>query len=157
MLGTYRAAANKLEVKLAPVDLLKDVLEPACNMLYHCDGSVGVTVDCPKNPIIATECLRLKQIVLNLGRSSTKFVHSGFIRFRAAVVDSFVEVYVEDSGPGIPIEKRGALFEKFQSILDVLSQETGIGLSLCENLTQLLHGWTKTTIVRRRTRQERVL
>jgi hypothetical protein len=33
MLDTYRAAANKLEVKLAPTDLLKDVLEPVCNML----------------------------------------------------------------------------------------------------------------------------
>jgi signal transduction histidine kinase len=41
--------------------------------------------------------------MLNLGRNSTKFVHSGFIRFRAAVV-GVVEVYVEDSGPGIPIE-----------------------------------------------------
>jgi signal transduction histidine kinase/CheY-like chemotaxis protein len=140
MLDTYRAAANKLEVKLAPTDLLKDVLEPVCNMLYQRDGGVDVTVDCPKNLIIATDCLRLKQIMMNLGRNSTKFVHSGFIRFRAAVVDGFVEVYVEDSGAGIPIEKRGDLFEKFQTSLDVLSQGTGIGLSLCENLTHLLHG-----------------
>jgi signal transduction histidine kinase len=111
-----------------------------CNILYQRDGGVDVTVDCPKNLIIATDCLRLKQIMLNLGRNSTKFVHSGFIRFRAAVVNGVVEVYVEDSGPGIPIEKRGALFEKFQSSLDVLSQGTGIGLSLCENLTHLLNG-----------------
>jgi signal transduction histidine kinase len=93
-------------------------------MLYQRDGGVDVTVDCPKNLIIATDCLRLKQIMLNLGRNSTKFVHSGFIRFRAAVVDGVVEVYVEDSGPGIPL-KSGALFEKFQSSLDVLEQGTG--------------------------------
>jgi signal transduction histidine kinase/CheY-like chemotaxis protein len=140
MLDTYRAAANKLEIKLAPTDLLKDVLEPVCNILYQRDGSVDVTVDCPNNLIIATDSLRLKQIMINLGRNSTKFVHSGIIRFRAAVVGGVVEVYVEDSGPGIPVEKRGALFEKFQSSLDVLSQGTGIGLSLCENLTHLLNG-----------------
>jgi signal transduction histidine kinase/CheY-like chemotaxis protein len=140
MLDTYRAARNKLEIKLAQTDLLKDVLEPVCNMLYQRDGSVDVTVDCPNNLIVATDCLRLKQIMINLGRNSTKFVHSGFIRFRAAVVGGLVEVYVEDSGPGIPIEKRGALFEKFQSSLDVLSQGTGIGLNLCENLTHLLNG-----------------
>jgi signal transduction histidine kinase len=52
--------------------------------------------------------------MINLGRNSTKFVHSGFIRFRAAVVDGLVESCVEDSGPGIPVEKQGALFEKFQ-------------------------------------------
>jgi signal transduction histidine kinase/CheY-like chemotaxis protein len=140
MLDTYRAAANKLEVKLAPADLLKDVLEPVCNILYQRDDSVDVTVDCPDDLIVVTDCLRLKQIMINLGRNSTKFVHSGFIRFRAAVVDGIVELYVEDSGPGIPMEKRGALFEKFQSSLDVLSQGTGIGLSLCENLTHLLNG-----------------
>jgi signal transduction histidine kinase/CheY-like chemotaxis protein len=140
MLDTSRAAANKLEIKLAPTDMLKDVLEPVCNMVYQRGGGVAVAVDCPNNLIIATDCLRLKQVMLNLGRNSTKFVHSGFIRFRAAVVDGRVEVYVEDSGPGIPIEKRGTLFEKFQSSLDVLSQGTGIGLSLCENLTHLLHG-----------------
>jgi hypothetical protein len=50
MLDTYRAEANKLEIKLAPTDLLKDVLEPVCNMLYQRDGGV-VTVDCPKNLI----------------------------------------------------------------------------------------------------------
>jgi signal transduction histidine kinase/CheY-like chemotaxis protein len=140
MLDIYRAAANKLEVKLVPTDLLKDVLEPVCNMLFQRDGGVDVTVDCPENLIIATDSLRLKQVMVNLGRNSTKFVHSGFIRFRAAVVAGVVELYVEDSGPGIPIEKRGALFEKFQNSLDVLSQGTGLGLSLCENLTHLLNG-----------------
>jgi signal transduction histidine kinase/ActR/RegA family two-component response regulator len=140
MLDTYRAAANKLEVKLVPTDLLKDILEPVCNILYQRDRGVDVTVDCPENLIVATDCLRLKQVMINLGRNSTKFVHSGFIRFRAAVVADGVELYVEDSGAGIPIEKRGALFEKFQSSLDVLSQGTGLGLSLCENLTHLLNG-----------------
>jgi signal transduction histidine kinase/CheY-like chemotaxis protein len=140
LLDMYRAAANKLEIKSAPTDLLKDVLEPVCSILHQRGGIVVVTVDCPENLIVATDCLRLKQIMLNLGRNSTKFVHSGFIRFRAAVVNGYVELYVEDSGPGIPVEKRGALFEKFQSSLDVLSQGTGIGLSLCENLTHLLQG-----------------
>jgi signal transduction histidine kinase/CheY-like chemotaxis protein len=140
LLDMYRAAANKLEIKSAPTDLLKDVLEPVCSILHQRGGIVVVTVDCPENLIVATDCLRLKQIMLNLGRNSTKFVHSGFIRFRAAVVNGYVELYVEDSGPGIPVEKRGALFEKFQSSLDVSSQGTGIGLSLCENLTHLLRG-----------------
>jgi signal transduction histidine kinase len=85
---THRAAANKLEIKLAPTDLLKDVLGQ-CSMLYQRDGGVDVTVDCPKR---LRNGLRLKQIMLNLGRNSTKFVHSGFIRFRAAVVDG-VEVW----------------------------------------------------------------
>lgn len=41
---------------------------------------------------------------------------------------------------GIPREKRDTLFEKYQESLDVLSQGTGIGLSLCKNLVTLLNG-----------------
>jgi signal transduction histidine kinase/CheY-like chemotaxis protein len=140
MLDMCRAAANKLEVKLAPTDLLKDVLEPVCSILHQRDGGVDITVDCPENLIVSTDCLRLKQVMLNLGRNSSKFVHSGFIRFRAEIVDGLVELYVEDSGPGIPIEKRGVMFEKFQTSLDVLSQGTGLGLNLCQNLMRLLNG-----------------
>jgi hypothetical protein len=60
-------------------------------MLYQRDGGVDVTVDCPKSNY-RNGLPALKQIMLNLGRNSTKFVHSGFIRFRAAVVDGVVEV-----------------------------------------------------------------
>ena len=45
---------------------------------------------------------------------------------------------MEDSGPGIPDEKRGALFEKFQT--SALSEGTGVGLNLCMNLSQLMNG-----------------
>ena len=80
-----------------------------------------------------------------------KFVHEGFIRLRAEVVvvdnsngtvtindydcndieagtstppNSTVRLYVEDSGSGIPFEKRGKLFAKYQESLDLLSQGT---------------------------------
>ena len=79
--------------------------------------------------------------MMNLGRNSIKFTTQGFVRFRAAVVEGgLVELYVEDSGPGIPLDKRDNLFEKFQTSLDVLSQGTGVGLSLCEKLVGLLNG-----------------
>jgi CheY-like chemotaxis protein len=84
--------------------------------------------------------LRLKQILLNLGRNATKFVEEGFIRFRAAVVNGSVQLYVEDSGQGIPEEKRHQLFGKFQESLDSLSQGTGIGLCLCKTLVDLMGG-----------------
>jgi hypothetical protein len=52
MLDTYLRPTSS--IKLAPTDLLKDVLEPV--QLYQRDGGVDVTVDCPKNLIIATDC-----------------------------------------------------------------------------------------------------
>jgi signal transduction histidine kinase len=138
MLDIFRASANKIKVELAPTDLLKDVLEPVCTMLYQRNIGIVVNVECPDQLVVMTDCLRLKQVMMNLGRNSTKFTQKGFIRFRAAVVDGLVELYVEDSGPGIPDEKRGALFEKFQT--SALSEGTGVGLNLCMNLSQLMNG-----------------
>jgi hypothetical protein len=74
-------------------------------MLYQRDG-VDVSVNCPKESDCRNGLLRLRRPCSTLA-NSTKFVHSGFIRFRAAVVDGVVvEVYVEDSGPGIPIKSK---------------------------------------------------
>ena len=87
-----------------------------------------------------TDRLRLKQVILNLGRNSSKFVHEGFIRLKAEVVDGNVELSVEDSGPGLTQENRQNLFLKFQETLDTLSQGTGIGLHLCKMLTTLMGG-----------------
>ena len=49
-----------------------------------------------------------------------------------------VVIEIEDSGPGIPPEKRAHLFDKFQESLDVLNQGTGIGLSVCKSLSDLM-------------------
>ena len=112
---------------------------------------------------ILADRMRLKQILLNLSFNATKFVEKGFIRLRAAVVEvkvnksvavengesgkavaeqayteQHIELYVEDSGPGIPEHKRKSLFNKWQDSLDVLNQGTGIGLALCEKLSVLM-------------------
>ena len=74
----------------------------------------------------------------NLGRNSAKFVARGFVRFKACLVNGHVRITIEDSGPGIPIEKQAVLFSKFQESLDVLNQGTGIGLSLSRKLVDLM-------------------
>jgi hypothetical protein len=54
--------ANKLDIHLAPTDLLKDVLEPIQSILFKRNGPVAVTIECPEDLIIMTDCLRLKQV-----------------------------------------------------------------------------------------------
>lgn len=54
--------------------------------------------------------------------NASKFVQRGFILLRCSIVDSVVEISVADSGPGIPLEKRGRVFEQYQASLDSLQQ-----------------------------------
>lgn len=124
MLDMHRAANKQLKINLTPTDIQLDVLESVHAMLPQRDPKFRVEVDCPEGLVAMTDRLRLKQVCLNLARNSVKFISEGFIRLRAEVVDEEVFIYVEDSGPGIPKEKREMLFNKFQESLDSLSQGT---------------------------------
>lgn len=78
--------------------------------------------------------------MLNLARNSSKFVESGFIKLSATVINGHVQLSVADSGKGIQKEQRANLFKKFTESLDSLNQGTGIGLSLCKSLVELMGG-----------------
>lgn len=159
MLDLHRTSnGHGIKLHLVPTDVLKDILEPVASILYMRGASVDIVTECdPPNLYILADRMRLKQILLNLSFNATKFVDRGFIRLRACVLDASsigsghggknnnsnekkksVALYVEDSGPGIPLHKRNALFNKFQESLDVLNQGTGIGLALCKKLSVLM-------------------
>jgi CheY-like chemotaxis protein len=137
----HRASNKQLKVALCATDVLHDVLEPVQAMLTQRGGKLEVTMSCEDGTYVMADRLRLKQVMLNLGRNSAKFVEEGFIRLSAVKVgDELVQIAVEDSGPGIPEEKKRLLFQKYQESLDLLSQGTGIGLFLCKNLVDLMGG-----------------
>ena len=138
MLDIHRASDKHMKLDFQTTDLSRDVFDPVSAILYMRGAKVDILTDCPKNLMVRTDRMRLKQIVLNLAANSTKFVEKGYIRLRAIVENDKVVVAVEDSGPGIPQEKRNRLFAKFQESLDRLNQGTGIGLCVCKNLSELM-------------------
>jgi signal transduction histidine kinase/CheY-like chemotaxis protein len=140
MLDMHRAASKKIQVKFAPVDVRQDILQPVATMLYGRDMNFQVIIECPDELEVLTDRLRLKQVILNLGRNATKFVRKGFVKLGALVVDGNVRLFVADSGFGISKDRRKSLFSKFQESLDVMNQGTGMGLCLCKNMTELMSG-----------------
>lgn len=140
MLDIYQAAGNQITVQMAPTDILEDILKPVSNILYKRLSAFEVLVVCPENVIVMTDSIRLKQVILNLVRNASKFVEKGFLRVRADVVNGQVRIYVEDSGPGVPLAKQKELFAKYQESLDLLSQGTGIGLNLSKKLMEIMQG-----------------
>eukprot|EP00977_Amphora_coffeiformis_P002575 scaffold482_cov266-Amphora_coffeaeformis.AAC.38 len=152
MLDMHRANSNQLQLELKHTDMKRDILDPVAAMLYSRGADFEVIVECePDVLVFMADKLRLKQIILNLGRNSCKFVEKGFVRLRAVTdhgtdsdeeegIGGNVTIYIEDSGPGIPHEKRGKLFNKFQESLDTLHQGTGIGLAVCRRLIDLMGG-----------------
>ena len=90
MLDMHRARSHQLVVNLLPVDVLHDILEPVQSILYTHEKKVQVRIDCESDLVVTADKLRLKQVMLNLGRNSSKFVEEGFILLSAKKISNGV-------------------------------------------------------------------
>jgi two-component system phosphate regulon sensor histidine kinase PhoR len=94
---------------------------------------------------------RLEQVLGNLidnaikyGRAPGKVTVGG-----AAAEDGFVELFVQDDGPGIPPESLERVFERFYRVDKARSREqggTGLGLSIVKHIVQSHRGrvWARS-------------
>jgi signal transduction histidine kinase/CheY-like chemotaxis protein len=159
MLDMHKVANRQIRLSLDALSVRDDVFLPVQGMLYQRDETFKIQIDCPADLVIVGDRLRLQQVVMNLARNAAKFVQRGYIRLRASVIVTtttannnsngnnntmiqreLVVLHVEDSGPGIPMDKRSNLFQRFQESLDSLNQGTGVGLYLCKKLVDLMDG-----------------
>ncbi len=92
------------------------------------------------------DAVRLRQLLANLLSNAVKYTDNGEIAVRVAVErlePSFCDfaVIVDDTGPGIPEERRSALFQPF-SRLDAsgAKEGSGLGLALSAGLARNLGG-----------------
>lgn len=82
---------------------------------------------------------KIKQVILNLLSNAIKYNRDkGKIILSGMDGNQFVQVSVQDTGPGIPEESLSHLFEKFYRVpgTEKLAQGTGLGLSIARKIVQ---------------------
>ncbi len=93
------------------------------------------------------DCVRLKQIVLNLLTNAVKYTKEGYVEFKVNYVIKGdlcrLIISVEDTGIGIPKEKIDKLFTKFERFdieKNITIEGTGLGLAITKKLLELMNG-----------------
>jgi two-component system sensor histidine kinase TctE len=83
------------------------------------------------DPIVAGHPVALREIAMNLVDNAIRYTQpGGIVTSRIAVSSAFVTLIVEDNGPGIPLDERERVFERFYRIHDVDSGGCGLGLPI---------------------------
>jgi signal transduction histidine kinase/DNA-binding NarL/FixJ family response regulator len=92
--------------------------------------------------------LRLRQILLNLVGNAFKFTARGAVSVAVRAEDATAQaatlhMLVEDTGIGVPPEKRDAIFKPFTQADGSISRRyggTGLGLTICRQLAERMGG-----------------
>jgi signal transduction histidine kinase/CheY-like chemotaxis protein len=123
-MSLVRVAANRKSI-----ELFEDLAEPL-GRTYHGDSA------------------RLRQVVLNLLGNAVKFTESGSVTLRGRVrplVDGVDELTVEvqDTGIGIPPDKKAVIFDAFAQGDGTITRRfggSGLGLAISARLVKLMGG-----------------
>ncbi len=96
-----------------------------------------------RNFSVYSDDRRLFQIVDNLLKNAIKFTFSGTVEYGFRIDGNFVEIFVGDTGIGIPKDFHKKIFDRFVQVDNSISrgyEGAGLGLAICKGLVELMGG-----------------
>jgi len=127
-------------------DLTDFMSENKSDYMLAMEKDLALEWDYPADlPVIASDRVKLKQILMNLINNAIKFTDQGCVNISARVLADgrTLELRVADTGPGIPDELLPFVFEKFRQIDSATTRDhsgAGLGLYIVKNFVALLGG-----------------
>ncbi len=146
LLNYSRTEAGQVKYQMAAV-VLAGVVERALPMVMPQASAKGMTVvhvPCPETVVAWADQQKVEQIVLNLLSNAVKFTpNGGRVTVSCGLADERVVITVSDTGPGIPPDKRAAIFEPCVQLgrsLTSPKEGTGLGLAISRQLARTMEG-----------------
>ena len=151
ILDFSKIEAGRMELELADFSL-KAALKEARELLAVAARHKGITLrlDAATDLVdhVVGDALRLRQVLLNLVGNAVKFTERGGVVVRATTVSlgeqrMCLRVEVVDSGIGINPSVIPRIFEPFGQADPSTTRVyggTGLGLTICRQLVELMHG-----------------
>jgi len=133
MVDIARLEGGKMALHLLPLDL-GGLVEEVVAEEHHLAESRGLTLESrlPANlPVALADRDVLQRVLVNLLDNAFKFTPSGGqVWLKALPSADKVRVEIIDTGPGIPLEERERIFEKFTQVQGRAGTKRGSGLGL---------------------------
>jgi two-component system sensor histidine kinase KdpD len=98
-----------------------------------------VEVHLPRDlPLVHIDALLIERVLVNLLENASKYTPPGStIRLAAEVVADQLSVSVSDNGPGLPLGREEAVFQKFtRGERESATPGVGLGLSICRAIVE---------------------
>lgn len=93
-------------------------------------------------PFVMADPILIQQLLVNLIDNANKYSPpGGDIGIAASHEDRVVKITVSDAGPGVPLEDRQRIFEKFYRAKPDGVSGVGLGLAICKGIVEA-HGGT---------------
>lgn len=150
LLDVAKLDAGQMEMAWAEIDLTRLVRFVAGHFeAIAAEREVRFVVEAPESLVAAADPAKFERVLLNLLSNAFKFVPTGG-RVKVALEDrgDRVVLAVQDSGPGVPPDKRRLIFERFRQADDSAERVfggTGLGLSIARDFVELHRGTIAVT------------
>ncbi len=132
LLDVEKLESGKFELDLKEGDLA-EIIDRAVASIDALARSRSITIKAPDESMSAVfDADRMEQVFTNVLTNAVKFSpEKSEISISYTKGENFVEVRIADRGPGVPAEKKEAVFERFrQTGSDKEAEKSGSGLGL---------------------------
>ncbi|MCS7105911.1 MAG: ATP-binding protein [Candidatus Aenigmarchaeota archaeon] len=145
-LGTIKILVEEVKID----EILKEVKDEMTGLAKGKGLYLNVKIE-RELPNIITDKEKLKRILLNLVSNAIKYTEKGGVTIKAEREDNEIKFSVSDTGIGIPKEYFSKIFTRFYQIESPYTRKvkgSGLGLSICKELVELLGGkiWLESEV-----------
>lgn len=147
VLDLSRIEAGRLDLAADPFDvvaLVEAVVELLGPRAQEKGLEIAALVAPEVPPTLVGDAPRLRQVLINLAGNAVKFTERGGVGVKVERTASGGIVFtVLDSGPGVPPDRRSAIFDEFERAASGSARSesgTGLGLSIARRLVRLMGG-----------------
>ena len=132
LIGLARIEAGQLALHMSWCSL-DDVIGAAAKRAERLTRAHQLTLTIPPDlPVLRGDARALEEVVFQLLENAAKYAPPGsrIVISAREDVGEIIEIRVEDQGPGIAVEERGRIFDKFYRSPATASAASGSGLGL---------------------------